>query len=405
LRFIAARIALAMVMLALAMAEATVAAPLALRAPGSGSSLAEEVQFFWPFAPAPRRPTRRPSWVQPSSRPEAPPAAGSGEAAIPSAPSAPAGPVAGVFPKTPAIENATRVVVFGDSMAVGLADGLAGIMTEDEGFQVLRMTKTNSGIVRTDYYDWAGEVRAAIPDQPIDIAIWMIGINDRQAIRLDGESHEPKTPRWSELYQERVDELIKILQEHGAAVYWVGLPIMRAQRYSQDIAYINNAVRERAGLTGAQYIDVWDAFADADGQYSKDGPDLSGERRTMRRSDGIHLTGAGNEKLAHFVDQVIGRDISVAGVDGRRVIVQSRAGGLVVSGTGVGVDGEELAGADGGDGDDDGGIGGPAVALSTLGSGAKADGEAPLTPLFQVLIRGEALEPKPGRADDFSWPR
>jgi len=289
-------------------------------------------------------------------------------------------------------------------MAVGLADGLAGIMTEEKGFQVQRMSRTNSGIVRKDYYDWAAETAKAIEGQRIDVAIWMIGINDRQSIRLDGQSYEPKTPRWTEIYQSRVDELIKILQKQGAAVYWTGLPIMRANRYSQDIAFLNNTVRERAGLTGAPFIDVWDAFATAEGEYSKDGPDLSGQRRTMRAADGIHMTNAGNAKLGHFVDQVIGRDISVAGVDGKRLIVQSRSGGLVVTGTGLGATNEELAGANPG-GQDGAGLGGPAVALSTLGSGAKGDGEATVTPLFQVLMRGEALEPKPGRADDFTWPR
>ncbi len=387
----------------IAMADVSVAAPITPRALAPNQGLIQDVQLFRPFESAPRRRSGRSRWTQPSrgARRSVP---GQPSAAAPSAPRLPAGPVASQFTKTPAIEDKTRVVVFGDSMAVGLADGLAGIMTEEKGFQVQRMSRTNSGIVRKDYYDWADEITRAIEGQRINIAILMIGINDRQAIQLDGQSFELKTPRWTEVYRSRVDELIKILQNHGAAVYWTGLPIMRANRYSQDIAFLNNTVRERAGLTGAPFIDVWDAFATAEGEYSKDGPDLTGQRRTMRRSDGIHLTNAGNAKLGHFVDQVIRRDISVAGVDGKRLIIQSRSGGLVVSGMGAGATDKELAGANPG-GQAGEGLGGPAVALSTLGSGAKNDGEATVSPLFQVLMRGESLEPKPGRADDFAWPR
>jgi len=386
------------------LADQATAAPLAPRPPERIAGHVQPVQFFWPFDTPQRRGRSSGTWSQPVGRSGA--GDGGADRAVPSEPAEPAGPLASQFTRTPAIEDATRVVVFGDSMAVGLADGLAGVMTEGDGYQVQRMTRTNSGIVRKDYYDWAAEVRAAIEGQHIDIAIWMIGINDRQAIRDQGESHEPKTPRWTELYQQRVDELIKLVQDHGAAVYWVELPIMRAQRYSQDIAYINNAVRERVGLSGAQFIDTWDAFADADGAYSSSGPDLNGERRTMRRSDGIHLTNAGNAKLAHFVNQVLGRDISVAGVDGRRVIRQARSGGLVVApGAGSGEAGDELAGAVEGEPDGTGGVGGSAVALSALGANPKGDGEATVSPYFQVLMRGDALEPKPGRADDFAWPR
>jgi uncharacterized protein len=28
-----------------------------------------------------------------------------------------------------------------------------------------------------------------------------------------------------------------------------------------------------------------------------------------------------------------------------------------------------------------------------------------LSPYYRVLVKGERPEPKPGRADDFSWPR
>lgn len=369
--------------------------------PVAAPTAVESVQFFWPFSRSPeprgRRTRPRSFWQAPGPTPAEP--------QVRAEPREPAGPTASVFGDTPAVDGATRVVVFGDSMAVGLADALVTALPEEDGYQVQRMTKSSSGIVRTDYYDWAAEVRSRIEGERIDVAVWMIGINDRQPIAADGQSHQPKTPQWTEIYQSRVDELIKLLQDHGAAVYWVGLPIMRSQRYSQDIAYINNTVRARVGLQGAEYIDVWDAFADQSGAYTSHGPDLSGERRRMRRDNGIHLTNAGNAKLAHFVEQAIQRDISVAGLgaDGRRIIRQTRGGGLVVApGAGGSGAGDEVLAGDESASD---AIGGPSVALSTVGSGPKSDGEEVVSPLFTVLMRGEALEPKPGRADDFSWPR
>jgi hypothetical protein len=41
---------------------------------------------------------------------------------------------------------------------------------------------------------------------------------------------------------------------------------------------------------------------------------------------------------------------------------------------------------------------------ATTGSGPTRRLAPSLSPYYQVLIKGERLSPKPGRADDFSWP-
>ena len=56
-------------------------------------------------------------------------------------------------------------------------------------------------------------------------------------------------------------------------------------------------------------------------------------------------------------------------------------------------------------------VGGGLVVLSSItpaGAGPRqptASGGAEPSPYYQVLIKGERPTPKPGRADDFTWPR
>jgi hypothetical protein len=55
-------------------------------------------------------------------------------------------------------------------------------------------------------------------------------------------------------------------------------------------------------------------------------------------------------------------------------------------------------------------VGGGLVVLSSVtpsatGPGGRARGVSPGQPYYQVWIKGERLPPKPGRADDFTWPR
>ncbi|MGE0854577.1 MAG: DUF459 domain-containing protein, partial [Hyphomicrobiaceae bacterium] len=71
-------------------------------------------------------------------------------------------------------------------------------------------------------------------------------------------------------------------------------------------------VRARAYLAGVKDIDVDQGFAGEDGEYSPYGPDITGKMRLLRLSDGVHMTGAGYAKLAHFVEREVKRDLAQA---------------------------------------------------------------------------------------------
>lgn len=375
-------------------------------APKSAQSSIAKAQFFWPFRSerrvrrAPPRAKRR----QPLRR------------ATPAVPKGQDGKLSG---KKKVDENATRIVVFGDSVAKDLWGGMVGSIGKESSFEVLRKTKVSSGIVREDFYNWREAVKATFDDGRIDVAVWMIGINDLQQLRNAGGRFEPNTPEWSKAYKARIDAIVKTMQEKGTAVYWVGLPIVRSNRLSKGYAQINDLVRSRIESMGARFIDIWDGFADEAGAYSAYGPDLAGARRKMRRGNGIHFSKRGNEKLVHFVEKAIMADLASGGrtLDGRRVIRQGERGGLVVSSGNSAAKPGELAGA----GDPASGLqslsslgvpnqiatnagpGRPLMLNSAKTAPAKIDGEEVISPLFMVLMRGEALPPKSGRADDFAW--
>ena len=376
-----------------------------------------KTQFYWPFRrerrvrrarPNPRARQRQ----QQRARPRA------------AVPRGEDGKLAGTKTENP---NATRVVVFGDSVAKDLYNGMLKSLGKDESFEVLRKTKVSSGVVRDDFYNWQDAVNATLAEGRLDIAIFMLGINDLQQMRSSGGRFEPLSPEWLEIYKSCVDNIVKAFQEKGTAVYWVGLPIVRSPRLSRGYTQINQIVKERMDVAGARFIDIWDGFADANGAYSAYGPDISGERRKMRKGNGIHFSTRGNEKLVHFVEQAVQTDIAGSGqsLDGRRVIRQGARGGLVISSAaGDNSAGNELAGA----GDPAAGgvqmsslqaskpavptvVPGKPMMLNAPGegdgeqssSGGKTDGEEVVSPLFTVLMRGEALPPKSGRADDFAW--
>src|SRR3954468_5449081 len=77
----------------------------------------------------------------------------------------------------------TKIVVFGDAMADWLAYGLEEAFGETPDIGVLRKHRANSGLIRTDSYDWPTQARDMLNAEKPDFIVMMIGLGDRRGIR------------------------------------------------------------------------------------------------------------------------------------------------------------------------------------------------------------------------------
>ncbi len=355
-----------------------------------------------------------------------------------------------------------RVVVLGDSLADGVWAGLVQALADDPDVEVIKKSEEGSGLTRTDA-TWDGIVTSLSPAEAPHIAVVVFGIADRKALRIEGAKAEVGSEAWIQEYGRRVDALVKALKRRGAAVYWIGLPIMRGPNTRRDTEIMNNVFRERALLNGTKFISTWEGFADPGGNYTDYGPDLTGKVRQLREADGVHLTLRGYEKLAHFAEQEIRRDLALAraerdvplagdSTEQAQVARQARISSGLAGGEASDLATEKAAADDVPAASSAISLGGteqieivrpalpgvvvahlqrsaagkPAVvgrtlaadlrggltALSSIASageqivtGGKARVPLAQSPFYKVLIKGEPLAPKPGRADDFSWPK
>ena len=202
---------------------------------------------------------------------------------------------------------------------------------------------------------------------------------------------EFRTEQWAQVYSRRIDDTIAALKSKGVPVFWVGLPSIKGTRSTADAVYLNDLYKTRAEKAGAIYIDVWDGFIDEGGKFTSNGPDFEGQVRRLRSNDGVYFTKFGARKLAHYVEREIRRYM------GNRLLQVSLPSNPVGP---VPLDGKSAARP----------LAGPVVPLTVTpgnsdellgGSGAaSARGDAIAT---QVLVKGEAVAPPTGRADDFAW--
>ena len=323
------------------------------------------------------------------------------------------------------------IAVLGDSLGVTLGQGLAEAYGDRPEIAVLRQSRENTGLVRDDYFDWvkcARELLAA--NDKISVGVILLGSNDRQPLRDETGAFDLRSPRWKQIYGDRVEAIAQAFKTRGVPLVWVGLPVMKNERFASDMERLNEIIRERAVKAGATYVDVWDAFLDDRGQFATYGPDVNGQFQKLRAPDGVHFTRPGALKAAHFVEMEINRLVDAAqpkvdpavitmdpGVTGEQpapataspvtepvkatvdplvilpalaptpeVVIPVRpVAGAVVPLTGpVNAKGGELA------------------TTRPRRAGEASEAEALLD---RALVQGRPQDSRPGRADDFSWPR
>ncbi len=300
-------------------------------------------------------------------------------------------------PAVEKLENAIRVMVVGDFMASALAKGLQEAFRESPGVVILERTKGSSGLVRDDYYDWPEQLPAFLDEDKPSIVIVMIGSNDRQPIRLGGESADVMSDSWLAEYTSRVKEVATAIRSKDAALLWVGAPAYKSASMSAGMLAFNGIFRSVSGDAEGEFIDIWDGFVDENGKFIYTGSDIKGQQVRLRTSDGIRMTRSGRRKLAFYVEKPVRRllgdavstDVAKLGEDNLPELLMldpNLGGSQVVRTQPIDMNDPELDGA-----------------LALLGSSAPQPSPT-RTPREDLILDGKTAEAPPGRADYFVWP-
>ncbi len=202
--------------------------------------------------------------------------------------------------------------VIGDWLGQGLTAGLQDAFKDDASLEIADASRSSYGLVRAEQTDLYGQVDRLLSGPPVNIAVIMLGVNDRISLKTDTGRALPGSQEWKDAYGKEAEKLIKKLRSGNVAVYWVGLPVMGNPAFNDAVAAMNDATRQAAYISGAKFIETSVGFTDQSGSYSAFGPDLSGQTKRLRESDGVGLTQAGMRKLANYVEVALRRDLAQA---------------------------------------------------------------------------------------------
>jgi hypothetical protein len=211
-----------------------------------------------------------------------------------------------ILPK-PTKEDPLRVLVVGDSIGADLAFGMERLLGERETFRTRTDTEESSGLARPDYFNWPYRVAVDLGKMRPDVVVAMFGANDNQSFLVDGEAVIFGTAEWKAVYRSRVSRVMELVTGAGRPMIWVGMPIMKDPGRSRQMRMLNTIFKSEASRhPGVEYVDAYDLFDGARGQYAAYLRDSSGRLQEVREGDGIHLTiGAGGSMLAEAVFEVM----------------------------------------------------------------------------------------------------
>ncbi|WP_106751657.1 DUF459 domain-containing protein [Pannonibacter carbonis] len=226
----------------------------------------------------------------------------------------PSGPPA--FTAAPKDDDAGIILIVGDGMAEGLAEGMAFILAQKPSVRVERLVEPKAGLLGTPPVAWADKVAARIAGGNVRAVVMMLGSSD---VEVGSAPVEPTsgeagiagsafgTPAWRETYRQRLGAVIQVVRRERKPFLVVSLPPVEAADLNQGFQVVNEVLKLTAEAARSTYVDIWSVFLDDNEAYAVFGPDVAGQRRRLRANDGIGFTWAGYRKVAFFVERELGR--------------------------------------------------------------------------------------------------
>ncbi|MCX7303168.1 MAG: DUF459 domain-containing protein [Hyphomicrobiales bacterium] len=199
--------------------------------------------------------------------------------------------------------DARVVLVIGDFLASGLAEGLTTAFVQNPNVRIVDRTSGSSGFVREDFHNWAQRADELITTERPAAVIVMIGTNDRQQMLVDGIRETVRSDAWTKEYAARAGELAGTVAARKVPLLWVGMPPFKSSKMMLDVLAFNDIYRAAATSAGGEFVDIWDGFVDENGAYVPSGPDINGQPARLRANDGINLARPGKRKVAFYVEK------------------------------------------------------------------------------------------------------
>lgn len=187
------------------------------------------------------------------------------------------------------------IALAGDSMmAVGLSSSIQNHFANDKNLKFVKASKAATGLTRPEIFSWPINYPKMIGQNQPNLVIVAIGANDAQDIDIQGRVIHYGEPEWFAIYEKHMTEYLDIISQNNAKVIWIGLPVMRLQKFNKKLELMNKFTYQvTKNYPNVTWYNPNHIFAGENGEYKEFGTGMDGKNIQIRSGDGIHLTNGG----------------------------------------------------------------------------------------------------------------
>jgi hypothetical protein len=205
-------------------------------------------------------------------------------------------------PRHPTAAAPLRVLIVGDSIGLDMGGALQSDLAATGVVNAALDARESTGLTRPDYFNWPAELTTDLKAADPQVVIVMIGANDAQDF-LGPPDTPYASPKWNDLYAQRVAQFMQIASSGGAVVVWVGMPPMQDPTLSAQMSDLNDVAQHEAIIAKPPltFVNTQKSLGSATGGYTAFVTNAAGQIVNTRTPDGIHLTPGGSQVVAQQV--------------------------------------------------------------------------------------------------------
>jgi len=195
--------------------------------------------------------------------------------------------------RVPTAEQPLKVVVAGDSTAIGVGDRLKVAVTDAPELAVDVQGKVATGLTRSDYFNWGARTKELLGTLQPDVLVFMVGANDTQAVLAPDGTILARygTPEWTEAYRRQVAGIMDLAHDGPRRLLWVGQPQVGDPEVDATLQKVNEIVQEEAASRPwVSYFDLASVVAGPGGRFSEYVTFADGKTVRCFAGDGVHLS-------------------------------------------------------------------------------------------------------------------
>lgn len=212
-------------------------------------------------------------------------------------------PVAGAAKVAPAAAHgAKRIMLVGDSLAVGLGKQLETVFAASPGVTFVHLGKVSSGLANPAFFNWDARLSALVKAHHPQVVLLMFGANDDKPLPgRDGRSLPFGTPEWDVAYTARLVRMTAIIRADNAKakIFFLGVPVMADPAFNTRMTHLNGVLAAMTRtVPDCAFVKTADVLAAPSGAFAAKGRHADGSLVKLRADDGVHISGTGSRLLA-----------------------------------------------------------------------------------------------------------